>query len=177
LLSKHRLTATGNNELDTLTRFPSDLRRYRKWHASIKDQYGSMTNFVVQNRLQWTPLPSSDPAAGPTFAMDNPTPFASPKDYRILPNDWPYGVSPGIKHLVVWLKTRLPVDDDQKGDLTKEGREMIDDFVHERFIKKFGADRVLWFKNWTQIQSVRGVEHVHIFVRDVRDEDLQKLVN
>ena len=29
-----------------------------------------------------------------------------------------------------------------------------------------GDDRVLWFRNWTGLQSVRGLEHVHVLVRD-----------
>ena len=27
------------------------------------------------------------------------------------------------------------------------------------------SERVVWFKNWVGLQSVRGVEHVHVLVR------------
>lgn len=27
-------------------------------------------------------------------------------------------------------------------------------------------ERVMWFKNWVSLQSVRGVDHVHVLVRD-----------
>ena len=33
-----------------------------------------------------------------------------------------------------------------------------------------GNDRVLWFRNWTGLQSVRGLEHVHVLVRDASRE-------
>ena len=28
----------------------------------------------------------------------------------------------------------------------------------------------MWFKNWTALQSVPGMEHVHVLVREVPDE-------
>jgi hypothetical protein len=135
-----------------------------------------MTNFLLQERLRWTPLPSSDPSAGPTFTVQDPTPFASTNDFLVLPNDWPYGLAPGIKHICVWLKDRLPVDDIE-GDLTKEGREMVQHFVDDRFVKPLGSDRVLWFKNWAKLQSVRGVEHFHVLVKDVSAEQLAGLTD
>ena len=30
--------------------------------------------------------------------------------------------------------------------------------------------RVLWCKNWTALQSVRTLEHIHVLVKDVPDE-------
>lgn len=27
-------------------------------------------------------------------------------------------------------------------------------------------ERVMWFKNWVSLQSVRGVDHVHVLVKD-----------
>jgi hypothetical protein len=162
--------------LSELTRLPSDLRRYLAWSASTKEKYGNMTNFLIQERLRWTPLAQSDPAAGPKFAPENPIPFASPNDYLVLQNDWPYGLAPGIQHICVWLKDRLPVDN-VDGDLTEEGRGMVERFVNERFVKVLGLDRVLWFKNWTRLQSVRGVEHFHVLVKDVSEEQLARLVD
>ena len=88
--------------------------------------------------------------------------FEDVDDYKILRNDWPYGLAPEISHLVVWLKNRVRVD--ESGDLTKEERGRIESFVRRTF---GGEDRVLWFKNWGTLQSVRGIDHVHVLVRDV----------
>lgn len=101
----------------------------------------------------------------------NPVPFADPTDYKILFNDWPYGTTPDITHLVVWLKTPFRVYP-RDGSLTPESREDIERFVHETFVRRLeklgGADdRVLWFKNTTDLQSVRALEHFHLFVRGV----------
>ncbi|KAI9762213.1 MAG: NADH-cytochrome b5 reductase [Chaenotheca gracillima] len=158
-----------DNDLGVLKRKPSDLRRYMKWSAATKAQYGSMTAFVCQERLHWTPLPPDDQTrTGTAFEVRNMTPFADPRDYKILVNDWPYGLSPGITHLIVWSKTPIEVDATD-GAITSGSRRLIEDFVGRTFTQKLtkGEDKVLWFKNWTALQSVRSLEHVHVLVRDV----------
>ncbi|EFQ99394.1 hypothetical protein MGYG_02406 [Nannizzia gypsea CBS 118893] len=63
----------------------------------------------------------------------------------------------------------------ENGDVTEESRTLIDDFVHRTFTSRLNefsdaADRVVWFKNWTALQSVRSLEHIHVLVRDVPDK-------
>jgi hypothetical protein len=162
----------GNNDLQLLTRLPSQLRAYLAWTTKTKEEYGDMTSFLLQKRLYWEPKPSTDPSAPPSFYYKNPVPFAERDDVRILVNDWPYGLAPGIKHVCVWLKVRLPLRED--GDLADNGKEMVQTFVDKTFVKGLGVegqDRVQWFKNWAGLQSVQGIEHVHVLLRDV-DENL-----
>jgi hypothetical protein len=143
-----------------------------------KSEYGNVTNFLFQRRLYWEPIPSSDPSSPPSFPYKSPIPFADRSDYRILFNDWPYALAPGIKHICVWLKVRLPTIEDT-GDLSNTGREMVDRFVESTFTQALdvqGQDRVLWFKNWAAIQSVRGVEHIHVLLRDVDKEKLGRII-
>ncbi|KAL8672094.1 MAG: hypothetical protein Q9168_003426 [Polycauliona sp. 1 TL-2023] len=135
-------------------------------------------------------------AEGLVFDCRNPTtPFSSPNDFRILRNDWPYGsFGPEITHLIVWTKVRIATDAENGGLVTPEAKERIDAFVDETFVKRLAAleeggeedgggggpdaaaaaaaaddvgKRVLWFKNWGALQSVRGLEHIHVLVRDV----------
>jgi hypothetical protein len=138
-----------------------------------------MTNFILQRRVCWDDYDPTSLAAGdPVFRYKSPIPFYEREDYRILVNDWPYGLAPGIVHICVWLKVRLPVDD-VNGDLTPWGRKMVDVFVERTFVKALdveGQDKVMWFKNWTGLQSVRGLEHVHVLVRDVKKELLHAVV-
>lgn len=81
-----------------------------------------------------------------------------------------------ITHLVIWSKTPIAVDEGT-GDLTREMREVIGQFVGRVFGKRMeeeeGGKRVLWFKNWVGLQSVRALEHVHVLVRYARKEDLE----
>ena len=164
-------TIKARNDLAILKRKPSDLIRYIAWTNSTKATYGSINNFVLQERLHWTPLASSSSEEGPTFNTENDIPFANENDYKILRNDWPYGMEPGIVHIVVWLKTRIAVEGEE-GHLTAHSRALIEAFIKRTFRDPLSrldcpGDNVLWFKNWTGLQSVRGVEHVHVLVRDV----------
>ncbi|KXX73287.1 N-acetylglucosamine-induced protein 1 [Madurella mycetomatis] len=158
-----------NNELHLLKRKPSDLRRYMKWTAETKAEYGSITNFLLAHRLPkvWGP---------PPFTPASETPFADPSDYRVLINDWPYGLTPGIAHLVVWSRTLIPTDA-EVGDMTPESREVVAQFVKRYFADSLGPggeDKVMWFKNWVALQSVRTVDHIHVMVRDVDPAVLQE---
>ncbi|KAK3677087.1 hypothetical protein LTR78_003292 [Recurvomyces mirabilis] len=199
----HRITwidlkqIIAKNTLEDLKRLPSDLKRYLAWSHNIKAQYGSITTFVIRERLRWTPEPSPSPSSTkpgtpsttdsgpPLFAHHSPIPFADERDYAVLPNDWPYGFEPGITHLLVWTKTRIPVDE-VRGDVTGESRQLVEEFVARFFVRDLrckedadgdGADareRVQWFKNWVGLQSVRGVDHVHVLVKDVPQGVLEK---
>jgi hypothetical protein len=128
----------------------------------------------MQVRLRWQPLPSSTPKTGPVFELKNPTPFVNPEDYKIIPNDWPYGLAPGITHIVVWIKHRLE-SHPGRGDITSKSRTQIQEFVQRTFVDRVRGlpgerDKVQWFKNWTELQSVPGLEHLHVLVRDVPEE-------
>ncbi|KAH7348549.1 hypothetical protein BKA65DRAFT_427596 [Rhexocercosporidium sp. MPI-PUGE-AT-0058] len=160
----------ANNKLETLKRKPSDLRRYMSWTQCTKAQYGTMTSYILQHRL-----PSS--WGKPPFTPNSFIPFDSPSDYKILLNDWPYGLTDDITHIVVWSKTPIAVDE-KTGDVTHESREIIEAFVRKTFGERLareegdGMDRVVWFKNWVSLQSVRALEHVHVLVRGASKEDL-----
>ncbi|KAF2757534.1 hypothetical protein EJ05DRAFT_501065 [Pseudovirgaria hyperparasitica] len=158
------------NALDTLTRLPSHLENYIHFNNYVKQTYGSMLNFLMQHKIGWIPK-SVAPADIPALLPLKPTsmiPFASPEDYRIVRNDWPYGTFPENKHLVVWLKSRIPVNED--GDPTAESRALIDDFVDTTFRSnvKEGTE-IMWFKNRTAWQSVRALEHIHVLVRGAEE--------
>ena len=162
------------NDLSILKRNPSDLIRYIHWTRDTINTYGSMTKFILKKRLYWQPLPQSTPDTGPIFDTESDIPFASSRDFSILYNDWPYGISPDITHLVVWLKTRIPVEGSE-GHLTAMSRDFIDAFVNRTFVERMKeggieGDNVMWFRNWVSLQSVRGVEHVHVLVRNVPKE-------
>jgi len=137
-------------------------------------------NYILRERLHWIPLEEGTFR----FKIENPTPFADSRDYRILRNDWPYALGEGIVHIVVWLKTPLPVLE-ETGELTEEGYAMVRAFVKEKFTERLRDrdvlgreekedEKVLWFKNTTRLQSVRALEHVHVLVRGVPEELLEE---
>lgn len=157
--------APEENRLEDLHRVPSDLKRYIAWSHKTRLAYGSIQAFILKERLGWTDL-----------KCKNTTPYADPDDTKILINDWPYGNAPGILHLVCWTKSPIPTMSGD-GDLTPESRTIIQQFVYETFTKHLGEDNVLWFKNWASIQSVRSVEHFHVFIRNHSDDFVKRVVH
>lgn len=155
--------------MHVLKRKPSDLRRYIKWTAETKAEYGSMTHYLLVHRLPkaW---------GSPPFTPRSLVPFEDESDYRVLVNDWPYGFAPGIRHIVVWTRTTIATDSD-KGDMTPKSRALVAAFVKRYFVDRLGPggeDRVMWFKNWVSLQSVRALEHFHVLVRDVDPEIIKE---
>lgn len=72
---------------------------------------------------------------------------------------------------------------DGEGALTEEGRALVEGFVRREFRDQVGegrgeeGEKVMWFKNTTNLQSVRSLEHVHVLVRDVPEEVLKGWMN
>ena len=60
--------------------------------------------------------------------------------------------------------------------MNNESKALAEEFVYRTFGERLkeegpGAEaRVLWFKNWTALQSVKGSEHIHVLVRNVPDK-------
>lgn len=164
------LISTG--QLDELKRWPSQLKAYLAWTAHVKEKYGSATTYLLTQRLFWQQIDSGTGAMA--FDVRNAVPFADPNDFAILRNDWPYGHEKGISHICVWLKQRLPVD--EEGALSHEGRRIVESFVNTEFRVKAREEdkdsKVIWFKNTTNLQSVRSLEHLHVLVRRVDDNVL-----
>ncbi|KAI9759896.1 MAG: hypothetical protein M4579_002021 [Chaenotheca gracillima] len=158
----------ATNRIDLFGRVPSELRRYLGYTWKLKQEYGSVVDFVLQKRLCWTDL-----------TPKNPIPFADPDDIKILYNDWPYGINQSIVHLVIWTKFDLE-DDPATDDLTPNARREIDEFVQRTFCTHVKPENVIWFKNWRSLKSVQAVEHFHVmlyepdmeFVRTITGNDV-----
>lgn len=181
--------------MSVLNRAPSDLRNYILWIRETRNNNDSVIEFLLRERLLWKKKAQAEQAedsnntqssTGLAFEYQDETPFAHPADYKILRNDWPYGLEHNIVHLVVWLKTRIPVEEDGQGGPTAESRKLIEDFVDRTFTKRIverhrevngncpnniKEEKVMWFKNKKKWQTVASIEHIHVILRDV-DEDL-----
>ncbi|GAW14401.1 hypothetical protein ANO14919_038030 [Xylariales sp. No.14919] len=143
-----------DNRLDLFQRVPSELRRYLEYTWKLKQDYGSVMNFILTQRLHWdTPI------------VPKGKPFECEEDITILWNDWPYGLDKKIVHIVVWTKFSLE-DDPETDDLTGKARAEIDAFVLKTFGSRVPSDHYIWFKNWRSLKSVKAVEHFHVMLYD-----------
>ncbi|KAG9194422.1 hypothetical protein G6011_04457 [Alternaria panax] len=138
-----------SNRVDKFHRMPSELRRYRQFTHRLERDYGSIMNFIVNERLKWA---SMEPRGKP---------FEFNEDIKILYNDWPYGIDADIVHLVVWTKFDLE-DDPDTGLSTAESQKQIADYVQKTFAPK--VKELVWFKNWRSLKSVHAVEHFHVML-------------
>jgi hypothetical protein len=118
------------NRLDVFQRVPSELRRYIAFNWQIKQEYGSVMQFVLSQKLSWQHPVVAEAA-----------PFKSPKDLQVKWNDWPYGIDEKIVHLVVWTKFDLE-EDPVTGDLKDAVRKEIDDYVKKTFCKRMKEENV-----------------------------------
>jgi hypothetical protein len=116
---------------------------------------GTMMDFILNERLGWSKedLPAFSQAMTPfsslnsssassirSFQMDRSL-FENKSEWKILRNDWPYGIDSRIVHLVVWTKFTL-TEDIETGYLTTDMRRMIEDFVQDTFRKTWGSKNV-----------------------------------
>lgn len=156
-----------SNCINHFQRPPLELRRYLHFMFKLKQQYGSILTFVQQERLHWSSISPSLEA-----------PFTNPSDYRILYNDWPYGIDTDITHLVVWTKFLLE-DDPVTGLLTLEHHELVEKFVQKTFCGEGGISRenVIWFKNWKSLKSVHALEHFHVMLYQAPAAFLEMITN
>ncbi|KAI0447782.1 hypothetical protein F4803DRAFT_181963 [Xylaria telfairii] len=143
-----------DNRLDLFQRVPSELRKYLQYTWKLKQQYGSVMDFILTQRLHWD-MPITPKGK----------PFESEQDIKILWNDWPYGLDRKIVHIVVWTKFDLE-DDPSTDDLTEQARAEIDAFVLKTFGSRVPSDHYIWFKNWRSLKSVQAVEHFHVMLYD-----------
>lgn len=90
-----------------------------------------MMRFILDQKLQWkdTELVAQDAL------------FRNKNDFKILMNDWPYGIDKKIIHLVVWTKFALE-DDPETGDTRDDVKREIDQWVDEVFGKNCGDENV-----------------------------------
>lgn len=120
-----------DNRLELFQRVPSELRRYKAFTWRLARDYGSVPEFILRQRLGWET---------PVRPRGN-RPFQCADDFKILYNDWPYGIDPRIVHLVVW--TKFPLEEDpQTEDLTDEARRQIGEFMEDTFFKDVSESQV-----------------------------------
>ncbi|KAI0972630.1 hypothetical protein F4678DRAFT_45957 [Xylaria arbuscula] len=154
-----------DNRLDLFQRVPSELRKYLEYTWKLKQDYGSVMDFILTQRLHWeTPITPKG------------KPFECDADIKILWNDWPYGLDKKIVHLVIWTKFDLE-DDPATDDLTDKARAEINAFVLEIFGSRIPSDHYVWFKNWRSLKSVQAVEHFHVMLYDPDPAFIDEVTN
>ncbi|KAF3764948.1 hypothetical protein M406DRAFT_331264 [Cryphonectria parasitica EP155] len=149
----------GTGRLGDFRRWPTELRRYREFVWRLSRAKGGVMGHMLNERLHWT-LP---------LVPQGSRPFVCEEDFKILWNDWPYGIDRRIVHLVVWTKFELRDD--------AETRCEIGRFIDRTFLPVVTRDKLIWFKNPPSLKSVHSVEHIHVMLFDPDLELINRLTN
>jgi hypothetical protein len=151
-------------------RKPSQLRAYLQDKVKMQREYGGFQPFIIKEKLKWVANDSGviEPA-NPVFLGDN-------SDVKMLLNDYPYGVDPGIVHIVVWSKAVIP--EDGTGKPADEATRKIKAYIKNTFQDQLGMrpDDILWFKNSFDLRSIRSIEHFHVLLNQPPMSKLQLLI-
>ncbi|KAG6376925.1 hypothetical protein JVT61DRAFT_957 [Boletus reticuloceps] len=120
-------TFVNSGDLGLLKRDKKLQARYDQCNIGIKEQYGSVIDYLLSYRLQWG-KPDTLSLLTSSMALDDQPVAATEKGGRehnpipeyfkadipfnselicIIRNDWPYSVPPEIEHSLIW--SRVPV--------------------------------------------------------------------
>ncbi|CAN3365533.1 N-acetylglucosamine-induced protein 1 [Diutina catenulata] len=150
------------NDLDLFARSPQETEHYLKFKAHLKSQGTSIQDYLVEHELQWQHIQPSD----------HPL-FGDVTDIKVMYNKFPYYFPDDVTHLCVWTKVPIPDDPtNPDGDISPATRRLIDTFIR----KIFKGSDLVWFRNWTALQSVRAISHCHVIVRNIDPALLKSLL-
>lgn len=158
--------------LEELGRSPEGLKEYHNFKASMQAKGISLTTNIFINTLHWLPV-DTDPHLSTEEAVKrinytDPRLFANPNDTCITLNDFPYWIKEPTIHLLVWVRSPMPPDPNSEiGDIDNQTKKLIEEYVQETFVKGSGIDRddIIWWKNYTKIQSIKSIPHVHVLIK------------
>lgn len=171
------------NNLQNFARAPPDAFEYRKFRDTLAAKNLSVYKRLVCEQLEWAPKDLyKDPNVEDTDIIIKPSSpylFHHAADVKIMLNEFPYNFSKQVTHLLVWTKVPIlsdPISD--VGDISSSTRGLIDLYVKKTFIDGLGIDKenIIWFRNWSALQSVKQISHVHVLVNKLSNQQLEQLL-
>ncbi|KAG7888344.1 hypothetical protein KL925_003527 [Ogataea polymorpha] len=175
----------NNGELDKLSRSPEVMDKYNAHKQYLRDKGIDMVTYILSHELHWVPedTPLDTPSRELLDTVVKPEgkcPFANTNDMTIIQNSYPYHLESGIEHLCVWVKFPLPPDPNSAiGDISPKDKSLIEKYINETFCNwlNIPRDHIVWFKNWTKLQSVKSVPHIHVIIKDMDRQALDRVLN
>ncbi|KAI7875832.1 uncharacterized protein EV154DRAFT_569382 [Mucor mucedo] len=121
----------STNQIKNIHRNKQVQTVYDAWMKDTLAKYGTIEKYLLTTKLKFEAM--TDPNCPPVI---------------ILPNDFPYSVTPGIHHILLW--SQIP--------LTRL-------YIQHILDTKYAEFECVYFVNPPEIQSVRKLPHVHVFMR------------
>lgn len=181
----------GENRLEKFARSVHRTEKYHDFKHQLQQKNYTIFKHLLNNELKWY-----DPKDNGGLEWDqiisegipdnhiviNPASyklFSNKSDLKIVPNHFPYYFEEDVVHLCVWSKLRIDSDENSPiGDISPATREIIDKYVCKTFVDGLGIARenLVWFRNWEALQSVKSISHLHVVVKGMTDEQLEKVL-
>lgn len=172
-----------SNKLELFARNEEQFHKYYQFKNDLSLQGITLTDYVLKEELEWKQSDiRSQVAATPDQEYSTSQPqdliLYNDDDVKIIYNKFPYYLEDSVVHLCVWSKLTIPNDvNSPVGDISPLTKRIIERYLQKTFIDKgVSPDDILWFRNWSKLQSVRSVSHIHVLLHNVNDGTLQKLL-
>ena len=165
-------------QLERLGRSQSQLKSYHDFKEQMAQQGICLTTNLLVNTMHWLPadtdirLPAEEAVQRVTYK--DARLFAAAEDVYISINEFPYYIQERTLHLLVWVRSPMPPDPASDiGDIDSTTKETIERYVMATFVRKAGVprDHLVWWKNYTKIQSIKAIPHVHVLINLADDVD------
>lgn len=171
-----------SNKLELFARSEEQFSKYYQFKNDLSLQGIALNDYVLNEELEWkqSDIRSQTGATSLEYSISQPQDLIlyNDDDVKIIYNKFPYYFENSVLHLCVWSKLTIPNDvNSPVGDISPLTKHIIERYLQNTFIDKgVSPDDILWFRNWSSLQSVRSVSHIHVLLHDVDDSLLQKLL-
>lgn len=179
----------ARNALEEFCRNAEQTSIYHALKTKLQEQHSTVFKHVLNTQLGWydpklngnksiQELQDTEIVVSVANEADQQRPvYSDDSQIKILLNDFPYDIASEITHFVVWYRGTVPVTDD-KGDISDETRNQMYQYVRRTFVEggQIPETEVLWFRNWLAIQSIKGINHIHVLVRGLTETQVSDIL-
>ncbi|CAK9438522.1 uncharacterized protein LODBEIA_P27460 [Lodderomyces beijingensis] len=173
----------SSNQLEIFARSQAQTDDYHDFKQQLKDQNININDYILRHELHWqqSDIRSQRHVVAPQqYSLSYPDDliFYNEQDVKILPNKFPYYFDKNIVHLCIWSKLTIPNDTTSAvGDVSPLTRRIINKYLAKTFVEHgVQPAQIVWFRNWTSLQSVRSISHIHVILHDVDPVFIQQLI-
>ncbi|CAD1810017.1 N-acetylglucosamine-induced protein 1 [Candida parapsilosis] len=171
-----------SNKLELFARSEEQFRNYYQFKNNLSLKSIALNDYVLNEELEW----KQDDIRSQTILKSQEYSTSQPQDLilyndddvKIIYNKFPYYFEDSVVHLCIWSKLTIPNDvNSPVGDISPLTKRIIERYLQKTFIEKgVSPDDILWFRNWSSLQSVKSVSHIHVLLHDVDGGLLHKLL-
>lgn len=154
----------STNKLELFARSYAQTQSYLDFKKHLKGNNLSIQQYLLDHELHWDPRELE-----PDHRL-----FSDENDVKILLNKFPYYFDKNVVHLCIWTKKSIPNDPNSPvGDISPQTKRLIQTYID----KTFKGYDLVWFRNWSALQSVRAISHIHVIVKDIDQLHLEELLD